>query len=143
MPTDTSEKSLESLIVEHLVDHGGYELGHPAGFDPNYALDLPNLLRFLEITQPTTFAQLALGDAGPKRSQFFARLQGEITKEGVIHVLRKGVHHGPAHVDLFYGTPSQSTAKPPCSSAKTFSASPANCTTAKTKHDYRSISASS
>ncbi len=82
-----------------------------AGFDPSYALDLPNLLRFLETTQPATFAQLALGTSGNKRDQFFARLQDEITKHGVVHVLRKGVHHGPAHVDLFYGTPSRSNPK--------------------------------
>jgi type I restriction enzyme, R subunit len=108
MPTDTSEKSLETLIFEHLTTHGGYEPGHAAGFDPGYALDLPNLLRFLELTQPSTFTQLALGEPVTKRNQFFARLQGEITKNGVIHVLRKGIHHGPTHVDLFYGTPSES-----------------------------------
>ena len=33
-------------------------------------------------------------------------VHGEISKRGVIDVLRKGVKHGPHHVDLFYGTPS-------------------------------------
>jgi type I restriction enzyme, R subunit len=35
----------------------------------------------------------------------------KIAKRGVIDVLRKGIDHGPAHVDLFYGTPSPGNAK--------------------------------
>jgi len=42
---------------------------------------------------------------GPSRQQFLGRLQGEITKRGVVDILRKGIKHGPAHVDLLYGTP--------------------------------------
>ena len=40
------------------------------------------------------------------RRKFLARLQGEVSKRGVIDVLRKGVKDGPYHVELFYGTPS-------------------------------------
>lgn len=40
-----------------------------------------------------------------------ARLQGEISKRGVIDVLRHGLKHGPHHLDLFYGTPSPGNAK--------------------------------
>src|SRR5205814_10018754 len=43
---------------------------------------------------------------GPTRRKFLARLQGEISKRGVIDVLRHGVKHGPQQMDLFYGTPS-------------------------------------
>ena len=41
-----------------------------------------------------------------RAGRFLARLQGEISKRGVIDVLRKGVNDGPHHVELFYGTPS-------------------------------------
>src|SRR5205085_9685539 len=34
------------------------------------------------------------------------RLQGEISKRGVIAVLRKGIKDGQHDIDLFYGTPS-------------------------------------
>ena len=47
----------------------------------------------------------------PKRQQFLARLQGEITKRGVVDVLRKGINHGPVSVDLFYGTPTPGNPK--------------------------------
>ena len=50
---------------------------------------------------------LHLEDDGPgRRRKLLARLQGEISKRGVIDVLRKGVKDGPHHVELFYGTPS-------------------------------------
>ena len=44
---------------------------------------------------------LELTADGIKRTQFLHRLQGEITKRGVVDVLRKGVSHGPVHVDLY------------------------------------------
>ena len=45
------------------------------------------------------------------RQKFLARLQGEITKRGVIDVLRHGIKHGQHEFDLFYGTPSPGNAK--------------------------------
>ena len=44
---------------------------------------------------------LELAADGIKRTQFLHRLQGEITKRGVVDVLRKGVSHGPVHVDIY------------------------------------------
>jgi type I restriction enzyme R subunit len=111
MPTDTSEKGLETLIVESLVSEAGYKQGVPTDYDRDHAVDLPKLLAFLSATQPKVIEQLGIAEDGPKRSAFLARLQGEIAKRGVIDVLRNGVKHGPASVDLFYGTPSPGNAK--------------------------------
>ena len=128
-PTDTSEKGLESLIVAALVGRsaitaagdaadvvtpfGGasYVQGDPKDYDRDHAVDLVQLISFLRATQPKVIEQLSLEAPGPKRQQFLARLQGEIAKRGVVEVLRHGVKHGPAHVDLFYGTPSPGNAK--------------------------------
>ena len=123
--TDTTEKGLESLIVAALTGQAsretvdgvvqdapasyapaGYVEGNPADYDRGHAVDLIKLLDFLNATQPKTVEQLGNGDDGPKRTQFLGRLQGEITRRGIVDVLRKGVKSGPAHVDLFYGTPS-------------------------------------
>ena len=67
---------------------------------------LRNPLAFLIETQPDAFDGLNLSEDGPSRRKFLARLQGEISKRGVIDVLRKGIKDGPHHVELFYGTPS-------------------------------------
>lgn len=109
--TDTSEKGLESLIVESLVCDARYEPGRPEDYDRDHAVDFAKLLAFLRATQPDALAALGIEAEGPKRAQFLSRLQGEIAKRGVIDVLRTGVRHGPISVDLFYGKPSPGNAK--------------------------------
>ena len=110
-PTDTSEKGLESIIVTSLVEKAGYIQGDPQDFDREHATDLAKLLQFLAATQTDTYEALGIDEEGPKRSQFLHRLQGEIAKRGVIDALRRGIKHGPAHVDLFYGTPTPGNVK--------------------------------
>lgn len=110
--TDTSEKGLESLIIRHLCDEDGYVQGKPTDYNRDVALDVVQLLTFLETTQPEVVEALELAAEGVKRTQFLHRLQGEVAKRGVVDVLRKGVSHGPAHVDLykFLPTPGNATA---------------------------------
>ncbi|MFC1591231.1 type I restriction endonuclease subunit R [Thermodesulfobacteriota bacterium] len=104
--TDTSEKGLETLIVETLVHDAGYQQGKSEDYDREHAVDLAKLFAFLNSTQPKIVESLDIGVDGPKRTQFLHRLQGEIAKRGVIDVLRNGIKHGSASmIDLFYGTP--------------------------------------
>src|SRR5581483_3922786 len=110
-PTDTSEWGLESLIVESLTSEAGYVQGNPSDYDRERAIDLPKLLAFLNATQPSAVDRLGIADDGPNRQKFLNRLQGEIAKRGVIEVLRTGVDHLSAKVQLFYGTPSPGNAK--------------------------------
>lgn len=109
--TDTSEKGLESLIVDSLVNESGYQQGCPEDYDRDHAVDLAKLLAFHQATQPKTVETLGIAEDGPQRQQFLHRLQGEITKRGVIDVLRNGIKHGAASVDLFYSTPSPGNQK--------------------------------
>ena len=108
---DTSEKGLESLIVSSLINEANYAVGDPKGFDRDHAVDLTKLLVFLNATQPETVETLGIGIDEPKRMQFLHRLQGEIARRGIIDVLRKGVKHHQASVELFYGTPTPGNAK--------------------------------
>ena len=126
MTTDTSERGLERLIctaltgspcepgdtpaVESLERPAAYNVGWVSGdpddYDREYCVDLAQLAAFLSETQPEVVEMLALAEDGPTRRKFLARLQGEIGKRGIVEVLRKGIKHGPRHVDLFFGTPS-------------------------------------
>ncbi len=99
--TDTSEKGLEALIVRDLCTSGGFVPGQPTDYNRDVAVDVVQLLAFLQATQPTVVTALELASEGIKRTQFLHRIQGEIAKRGVVDVLRKGVSHGPAHVDLY------------------------------------------
>jgi len=109
MPTDISETGLETLMVADMTA-AGWRTGDPRDFDRAWALDLTKLRAFLEATQPKTATALDLGNDSPTRRQFLARLSGELAKRGVVDVLRKGIDHGPLHLTLFYGTPSEGNA---------------------------------
>ncbi len=134
MTTDTTERGLESLIMRHMTGTDGFAVvpgaatdpasvsggtGYLAGsakdFERAYALDVPQLFAFLRATQPEAFKKLGVADASNskdiQRHQFLTRLSAEIGKRGVIDVLRRGVDHGPAHFELFFGTPSEGNAK--------------------------------
>ena len=111
MKTDTSEKGLEALIVGHMTGGGGWIAGTSDDYDRGYAVDLAQLAAFIEATQPGLVEALGLGSDGPRRQKFLARLQGEITKRGVIDVLRKGVKHDAHSIELFYGTPTPGNVK--------------------------------
>ncbi len=105
-----NEESLEALIVKQMVA-GGWTEGSPTDYVASYALNLGDFASFLEATQPSLVDPLGLDDNSPARHKFLARLLGEITKRGVVHVLRNGVDHLGHHVDLYYPTPVGGNAK--------------------------------
>lgn len=109
--SDTSEKGLETLIVESLVNEAGYQQGTIEDYDREHAVDLTKLLTFLRESQPNVVESLGLDEECPKRIKFLHRLQGEIARRGIIDVLRNGVKHGSASVDLFYGIPTPGNKK--------------------------------
>ena len=129
MTTDTSERGLERLICTAMTGNPcdptptaavpelpatstvGWVCGNPHDYDREHCVDLAQLSAFLRETQPKTVEALDLGQDGPLRRKFLARLQGEISKRGTIDVLRKGIKHGPHHLDLFYGSPSPGNEK--------------------------------
>ena len=135
MKTDITEKGLESLIMRHMTGTGGlasgtervvaetvpakggsgWFAGSPAAYDREYAVDTEQLFRFLITTQPEEWAKLGIADykdkQGMARQNFLARLQAEITRHGVIFVLRHGIKHGALSFDLFYGKPSPENVK--------------------------------
>ncbi len=129
--TDTSERGLELLIVRAMTGRTdilvpphvatqtsvpvaggtGWLLGNASHYDREYCVDLVQLQGFLDTTQPNAASALDLDHDSPTRHKFLARLQGEISKRGVIDVLRNGLKHGPHHLDLFYGTPTPGNAR--------------------------------
>jgi len=132
-PTDTSEAGLETLICRGLtgsdclprpagtpavvaeakVPYGGtgWLPGDPADYDREYCVDLVQLAAFLRATQPEVAEALDLDSDSPTRRKFLARLRGEVSKRGVVDVLRNGLQHGPHRIELFYATPSPGNEK--------------------------------
>ncbi|MBU8908972.1 type I restriction endonuclease subunit R [Desertibacillus haloalkaliphilus] len=111
MSTNTKESGLETLIVNYLVKNNGYEYGTSKDYNKDYAIDETRLLRFLKDTQPDKLEKLGVYKSEINKTKFLNRLQGEITKNGVIEVLRSGVKIYPVTLDLFYLTPSEANKK--------------------------------
>ena len=109
--TDTSEKGLESLIVDSLVNDSGYTLGNPNDYDQEYAVDYIQLVEFLRNTQKKTLYQLGIEGDDYKRNDFLHRLCAQVSKRGVVDVLRNGIQYNQHSIILFYGTPSPENLK--------------------------------
>jgi len=108
---DTSERGLETIIVESLINDAGCVQGNGTDFDRDHALDWAQLSSFLSTTQKKVYEGLRLDEEGAHRTQFLHRLQGEIAKRGVIDVLRTGIRHNQYNLELFYGAPSEENVK--------------------------------
>ena len=107
MPTDTSEKGLETLIEKYLLEQNGYYRGVPSDYSTDYALDCDKLELFLCTTQEDK-VQRTVDFKNPHiRHSFFDRLKNEITKRGVIDVIRKGYNYNTTHFDMYYPFPSE------------------------------------
>ena len=105
MPTDTSEKGLETRICNLLLE-SGWLPGENQDYNAASCVDLAHLAAFLHDTQPETAQALHLDSGDNARRQFLNRLKREIANRGIIEVLRNGVEHGPHSIRLFYATPS-------------------------------------
>lgn len=135
MSTDTTEKGLETLIMRHLtgVDglavppnmlsdatppYGGigYLASSAQDFDRAHALDAHQLFGFLIATQPDALGTLGIANLNDpedlNRIKFLSRVSSEISKRGIVDVLRKGIEHHPAGTfTLYFPTPSPGNEK--------------------------------
>jgi type I restriction enzyme R subunit len=94
MPTDTSEHKLEDIIVDYLRDVNGYEQGVSSDYKPEWGFDTGRLEAFLLATQRSKVEQSGIFSTPSKRKAFLERVRSEVSKRGVVDVLRNGVKHG-------------------------------------------------
>ena len=105
MPTDTSEKGLETRTID-LLQESGWLPGENQDYRVADCVDLAHLAAFLQDTQPETAQALHLDQDDNTRRQFLNRLKGQVQNRGIIDVLRNGIDHGAHSIRLFHGTPS-------------------------------------
>ncbi len=100
------EIAFEEHIEKELVHmHGFRKRNAETDYDKVTALDHALLFEFLRATQADKLARLeeTYGDALELR--LVRRIDEEITKRGVIDVLRKGVEEGPVRLELMFFRP--------------------------------------
>ena len=103
-PPDISEKGLEVLITNTLVNQGWIS-GLPEDYDRACCVDLRQLTEFLNTTQLDTASVLSLDEDTPTRRQFLNRIREQVSARGIIDVLRNGIGHQQHQISLFFGTP--------------------------------------
>jgi len=124
-PTSLNEASLEFLIMSDLtgvpverlrqgsaindlpaVYDAEWIPGLSLDFDRAHVVDTRQLFIFLQRTQPKIVEELGIGSSGAARTNFLNRLQGEVTRRGVVDVLRNGIKHLiPETIRLYFPTP--------------------------------------
>lgn len=102
-----TEKGLETIMVEYLRNHNGYEQGQSADFDREYTLDPGRVERFIRSTQPDKVEQTMCFGPESQRRSFFRRLSDKIASDGITNVLRKGFRFNGLLFDLYYPIPSE------------------------------------
>lgn len=107
MPTDISEKGLETILVEYLRDRQGYEQGVSDDYKKQYGVDTERVKRFILSTQEEkTVATRCFANDNEER-KFFTQLSTELTNRGVSDVLRKGFRYITELFDMYYPLPSE------------------------------------
>lgn len=124
MVSNTKEVALEQTIQQHLTGlttegragqpapdgHGPFRLGLPSNFDPQYALDTKLFWEFLEATQGKELAKLRDRNPVDWQRKILERLDRLMKKDGVLHLLKKGLAVDDAHFALMYPAPLASSA---------------------------------
>jgi type I restriction enzyme R subunit len=129
MVSNTKEIALEQAIQKHLTGQTieelasgtqpqntgtyglGYRLGYPDDFNAQYAIDNNIFWYFLETTQQKELNKLR--DRNPRdwKDKILERFDRMIKKEGLLHLLKKGLSVEDVVFDLMYPLPLASSSK--------------------------------
>ena len=86
------EHHFETAICEHLADTGWlYAEDDAANYDRQQALYLPDLLSWLEETQPDSYQRLAKTHGPQLAARLSERVRKSLNERGTLDVLRRGV----------------------------------------------------
>ncbi len=124
MVSNTKEIALEQAIQKRLTGHtteelaigtppvsgGAYRIGLPNNFDARYAIDAPIFWQFLENTQSNELSKLRDRNPTDWQVKILERFDRIIKKEGLLHLLKKGLSVDDARFDLMYPSPLASSA---------------------------------
>lgn len=123
MVSQTNEQALEAAIEKALTgtcqeeaiagvrevppDHNNklYVVGQPSDFDMHYALDTEYFWRFLENTQKDELEKLKRNSPNDWQRKVLERFDRLIKKNGVLHLLKKGISVDDAQFTLLYPAP--------------------------------------
>jgi type I restriction enzyme, R subunit len=101
-------KPTEKRFEEHIEDHlrsAGYSTAHFTGYDRNLCLIRDQVIDFIRSTQPEQWGRLKEIYDVDTENKILARISSEISKRGVIDVLRNQVVDRGVYLNLCYFEP--------------------------------------
>ena len=124
MVSNTREIALEQAIQRYLTGHtteslsgqpappgsGPYRIGQPDDFNAALALDTAMFWQFLQATQGKDLAKLQSRNPSDWQAKILERFDRMIKKNGLLHLLKKGLDVDDAHLTLMYPAPLASSA---------------------------------
>lgn len=100
--TDTSEKGLEIIIENYLVNTNGFDKSESKNYDRDLCINTKILFEFIQQTQPTSYDKIIQRG----KDKFLKRLKTQIKQKGIITLLRKGIKDLDLNIHLYYKNPS-------------------------------------
>jgi len=100
-----NESAFEEHIEKILVKMHGYIFRKSENYNSGLAMDTELLMQFLKSTQAEKFKKLESLHGDRAKEKLLKRIDDEISKRGVLDILRKGVDQGSVHFDLMYFLP--------------------------------------
>ncbi len=101
----TKEKNFEQDIEQYLLSEGGYVKGTMAKYDKKRAIDMPVMIQFIEATQPKQWARYQNIYGDKAEAQLYKVFQHDVSKYGLIHVLRNGIKDRGVGIKFVYFAP--------------------------------------
>ena len=97
---EDNEKRFEQDIETYLLTEGGYAKGSQENYDKTRAIDMDQLLNFVQETQEKEWKRYVrnYGDDAPRK--LFKRLNDEIESNGLLYVLRNGISDRGAKIKI-------------------------------------------
>jgi type I restriction enzyme R subunit len=105
--TDTAHREtyFEQYIVKQLAARG-WQVGDSSNYDQNNALYPDDLVTWVQVTQPKRWEKLVASNADKATATLMDRLAQALSKEGTVHVLRRGIKlAGAGEISLSEGLP--------------------------------------
>ena len=105
--TGTCQEEAKAGVREVPPDNNNrlYVVGQPSDFDMHYALDTQYFWRFLENTQEDELEKLKRNSPNDWQRKVLERFDRLIKKNGVLHLLKKGISVDDAQLNLLYPAP--------------------------------------
>lgn len=102
---ENMENKLGEPKAEYLPRHHGFELAFSQDFDAQFAIDTRLFWRFLQTSQEAELARFKQLNPNDWQRKILERLDRQMKKNGVLHLLKKGLDIDSAHFDLLYPVP--------------------------------------